>query len=189
MKKTYLVKQRTADGQDRLVSVPYKEWKSLLEQNQRLPPLDKHYFIVDRIVDMDELDIMYIEVTLEEYRQWNQKRMAAVRRHDTHHHMRTYSLDAPLGGQEGAPCLGHTIASTYQMEDQVCDLVLMWELRNMLKTQAPWYVELLDAYLKGEKRACTESLARKYGVSTQTARKYKRQFEELIKKFLSGVSF
>ena len=127
MKKTYLVKQRTADGQDCLVSVSRKEWKALLEQNQRLSPIHKHYFIVDRIVDMDELDIMYIEVTLEEYRQWNQRRMVAARRHDARHQVRVYSLDAPLGGREGAPCLGHTIASSYQMEDQVCDLVLMWE--------------------------------------------------------------
>lgn len=188
MKKTYLVKQRTADGQDRLVSVSYKEWKTLLEENQQLSPVHKHYFIVDRIVDMGEMDMMYIEVTLEEYRQWNRKRMVEVRKYHARRQVRVYSLDAPLGGREGTLCLGHTIASTYQMEDQVCDLVLMMELRSMLKTQAPWYVDLLDAYLKGEKRTCTKILAPKYGVSAQTIRKYKRQFEELIKKFLSGAS-
>ena len=75
-----------------------------------------------------------------------------------------------------------------QLESMVCDSVLMEELKEALAAWRPWATDLLELYLNGQKRACTEVLSRKYGVSPQVIRKYKRQFEEFVKKFLGGVS-
>lgn len=76
-----------------------------------------------------------------------------------------------------------------QVENLVCDKAILLELRKELAAWKPWGNDLLDLYLLGQKRVCTKILTRKYGVSPQTARKYRRQFEEYIKKYFLGVSF
>ena len=48
---------------------------------------------------------------------------------------------------------------------------------------------MLEQYLAGRKRSCSADMAEKYGVSEQVIRKYKRQFEEFIRKFFEGISF
>ena len=63
------------------------------------------------------------------------------------------------------------------------------ELKKTLADWKPWANDMLEMYLNGQKRACTDILARKYGVSSQIIRKYKRQFEKFIKIFWRDVSF
>ena len=76
----------------------------------------------------------------------------------------------------------------FELPPMVCDSGLMEELKEALAAWRPWAADLLELYLNGEKRACTEALSRKYGVSPQVIRKYKRQFEDFVKNFLGGVS-
>ena len=45
----------------------------------------------------------------------------------------------------------------------------------------------MEYYIAGEKTSCTKAIAMKYEVSEQTARKYKRQFEDFVKKYFSKV--
>ena len=71
----------------------------------------------------------------------------------------------------------------------VLDAVLIDELKIRLTAWKPWAAELLAHYLAGRKKSCTAVMAEKYGVSEQVIRKYKRQFEAFVKKFLAGVSF
>ena len=75
------------------------------------------------------------------------------------------------------------------VEDIVSDELVLMGLREKLAAWKPWAPELLDMYLDGKKKSCTGFLAKKYGVSEQTVRKYKRQLEEFIKKFFEGVLF
>ncbi len=75
------------------------------------------------------------------------------------------------------------------MEEQVCSQMMELQLREALAAWKPWANDMLDCYLRGERRTCTDTLSLKYGVSPQVVRKYKRQFEKFIKKFLGGVSF
>ena len=66
---------------------------------------------------------------------------------------------------------------------------LMDELKKQLFAWKPWAVDLLAYYLAGKKKSCTAAMAKKYGVSEQVIRKYKRQFEKFVKNFFEGVSF
>ncbi len=81
------------------------------------------------------------------------------------------------------------IPADTQVESTACDIVLMEELQKALASWRPRANDLLEMYLNGQKRACTEIIARKYGVSPQVARKYKRQFEEFIKNFWEVFRF
>ena len=60
--------------------------------------------------------------------------------------------------------------------------------RKELEDWRPWGVFLLELYLAGEHRSCVPMLVRRYKVSPQTARKYKRQFENFLKKFFADFT-
>ena len=75
------------------------------------------------------------------------------------------------------------------MEAAVIDDILMDELKKQLSNWKPWAADMLEQYLAGRKRSCSADMAEKYGVSEQVIRKYKRQFEEFIRKFFEGISF
>ena len=62
---------------------------------------------------------------------------------------------------------------------------LLNDLRAAAAAWKSWAPELLELYLSGQRRACTPWLANKCGVSEQMARRYKRDFEEFIKEFLT----
>ena len=99
------------------------------------------------------------------------------------------SLDALVRVEDTMLELKEVLGSGEQVEDQILSQMLERHLRDTLSTWKPWAVDILNCYLRGERRSCTDILSIKYGVSPQVVRKYKRQFEEFIKKFLGGVSF
>ena len=74
-------------------------------------------------------------------------------------------------------------------EERILERLRMEELQRALADWRIWGPYLLKLYLMGKKRNCIPALVRKYKVSPQTARKYKRQFENFLKKFFEGVSF
>lgn len=75
------------------------------------------------------------------------------------------------------------------MEAAVISEMIMDELEKQLFAWKPWAADLLAYYLAGKKKSCTAAMAKKYGVSEQVIRKYKRQFEKFVKNFFEGVSF
>lgn len=80
-------------------------------------------------------------------------------------------------------------AALYDYEagyEEILDQAWLDELRKNLMEWRPWAGDLLDAYLEGEVSICSGMLAKKYGVSLQTTRKYVRQFEQRLKSFLEG---
>ena len=189
MKITYLINQLQPDGAMRLTAVSAAEWQSAVHANKGLPPEWQRYFIRDYIADGDGMDCMVIEVSADEYVQWDKDRSAARRNREAGKNFHVISLDAIPVSADGDRTRLEQISDQIGLESKVCDFVLMDELRTTLEAWRPWAIDLLDLYLHGQKRACTETLSRKYGVSPQVIRKYKRQFEEFIKKFLGGVSF
>lgn len=71
---------------------------------------------------------------------------------------------------------------------KIVDKVQLEALQKELEDWRPWGVFLLELYLAGEHRSCVPMLVRRYKVSPQTARKYKRQFENFLKKFFADFT-
>ncbi len=189
MKTIYLMNKPQPDGSTCLSVATAAEWLAAVNGNKGLSAEQRRYFILDYIADGDDLDCMVIETPLAEYRKWDRGRPAEKRNRHVGQAFQQLSLDAPFYGSEDSGNLLDLIASDTQVESEACDIVLMEELQKALASWRPWANDLLEMYLNGQKRACTKIIARKYGVSPQVARKYKRQFEEFIKNFLGGVSF
>ena len=189
MKTTYLLNKVQTDGSICLSVASVDEWISAVNENKGKPINQRRYFIRDYIADGDDIDCMVIETSLAEYRKWDRTRPAEKRNRRAGRAFQHLSLDAPINESEDSGSFTDLIASDTQVESMVCDQVLMDELRKALASWKPWANELLEMYLHGKKRACTDILAKKYAVSPQVVRKYKRQFEEFIKNFLGGVSF
>ena len=190
MKTTYLLNKRQADGTVCLEVATRAEWLSAVNEDKLLPQDQRRRFIFDRIPEGKEMDCMIIEVPPKDHRDWDKDRPKAKQNRQIGKKFQHLSLDAPLTDSDNSGSLFDLIAAdVMQVESAACDVVLMDELRNALAAWKPWAIELLELYQHDRKRTCTEALAEKYRVSPQTIRKYKRQFEEFVKKFLGGVSF
>lgn len=183
MKTTYLIRKYKKNGDAYLVEVSGDTWKKIIARNKSLPKEERRYFITDRIRESDGVDRMFIEVSLKKYQEWNSENTVRIRKRKYESTCTTISLDDSLSDQED---LDHEdiLADEYDLESEVADRVLLSELRKALKDWQPWATDILDAYLSGRKRECTSEIAEKYGVSEQVARKYKRQFENFLKKIL-----
>lgn len=189
MKTTYLINKAQPDGSIKLSVVSVSEWLDVIKENKGLPIEQRRYFIHDYIADGGNLDCIIIETSLAEYREWDKRRLTEKQNRRARQGFQHLSLDAPHSAFEGSGSLMDLVAADTQVESTVCDQLLMDELKKVLASWKPWANDLLTLYLRGKKRTCTKDLAEKYGVSPQVIRKYKRQFEGFIKKFLGGVSF
>ena len=189
MKIIYLINQVQPDGSTGLSVVTTAEWQSIVQANKKLPLEQRRYFIRDCIADGDTLDCMVMEVSAGEYIQWDKDRSAAKRNREAGKNFHVISLDAPLVSTDGIATRLERLPDQTQFESIVCDSMLIEELKRALAAWKPWAADLLELYLHGQKRGCTETLSQKYRVSPQVIRKYKRQFEDFVKKFLAGVSF
>lgn len=189
MKTTYLLNKKQPDGSICLSLSTAEEWRIAVAANKKLPAEQRRYFIFDYIPERDTVDRMVIETSLDDYRKWHREHMSAERNREEGKKYQILSLDAIVMTGESPSILEDFILSEEQEEDSVCDQALMRNLRTKLSGWRPWANDMLDLYLQGKMRTCTPLLAKKYGVSLQTVRKYKRQFETFVKSFLSGVSF
>lgn len=190
MKTTYLLNKKQLDGTVCLEVVTREEWLTAVDEDKLLPSDQRRRFIFDCIPDGKGLDCMVIEVPPKDYRDWDRNRPKAKQNRQIGKKFQHLSLDAPLTDADDAGNLFDLIAADVaQVESSACDQILMDELRIALAAWKPWAVELLELYQHNRKRTCTGALAKKYGVSPQVVRKYKRQFEEFVKNFLGGVSF
>ena len=190
MKITYLLNKQQPDGVLRLTVSTVSEWHAVLQENRQCPADQRRYFILDYIDDGGNPDCMIIEVPKDVYRVWNREHMASERNRIAGKAFQKFSLDAEPSRT------GDSITSTRSdLIAQDLEEKLMWErlllenLRFELARWQPWANDLLELYLRGRKKNCARILAEKYGVSQQTVRKYKRQFEFFVKKFFEGVSF
>lgn len=186
-KTTYLINKVHADGSVRLSVVSSTECSAVARRNKEIPADQRRYFIVDYIAERDRIDRMVIETTFEAYSEWNREHARTERNRKLAKSFRFYSLEDVITRENGGGYPEMDNKAEYSVEDQIFDRILIWDLRDRLAAWRPWANELLDLYLAYQKHICGK-MAEKYGVSAQTMCKYKRQFEEFIKNFLSGVS-
>ena len=186
MNATYLFKEETANGQKKLRIGTGQEFDSIKLENRSLPVEERRYFIKEKSLDIDNPDILFIEVSREEYIQWNRENNARYKNNLLAKNYTMMSIESELTRIEADESAFYGSASGYE---EILDQAWVEELRRDLVEWRPWAGDLLDAYLAGEVSNCPTLLAGKYGVSLQTARKYVRQFEQRLKIFLEGVSF
>ena len=188
MKNTYLLQKLREDGTSELVEATAAEWKKAITMNRHLPSEMRKHFIVDCIEDGNDIDRMVIEVSYEKFKEWNSKHTISERNRKLEKEFSFISLSKEIYSEDGCSLLDY-LASEDNPEKKVIDALMKNELCSQLSAWRPWAMDVLNLYLNDDKSKCTSFLAEKYKVSEQTARKYKRQFEEFIKKFTEGVSF
>ena len=188
MKNTYLINKPQKDGRTALCTATAEEWLAAVSSNRNLPTERRRYFIADCIEDGKEIDRIVIEVDYDEYRRWNSRHTVSERSRRAGKEYQFLSPDAVLNEADDITLL-ECLGSMEDMETAVISEMIMDELKKQLFAWKPWAVDLLAYYLAGKKKSCTAAMAKKYGVSEQVIRKYKRQFEKFVKNFFEGVSF
>lgn len=69
-------------------------------------------------------------------------------------------------------------------ETLIVDSMEMDSLTLVLSEWRPWIIDILEYYLAGQKRDCSKQLSMKQGVSVQTIRARKREFEAFVLGYL-----
>ena len=153
------------------------------ERNRGLPAERRRYFIKDCFADGDELDCMYIEMTAVEYREWNSKNTVAQRKRKAGSIYSVLSLDAGVP-EAGLESLHESVPSAFDLEGLATDHLLIEELKTALRKWKPWAEDLLELYLSGAKRSCTNGLCERYKLSDRAVQKRKAAFEKFVLDFL-----
>ena len=182
MKTTYLV-YKQVNGVRQLVTATQEEWDAIMKGNRGLPMEQRRYFMKDCFEDGDELDCMYIETTAAEYREWNSKNTVTQQKRKAGSSYSFLSLDAGVP-ETGLESLHESVPSTFNLESLAIDHLLIDELKAALRKWKPWAEELLELYLSGAKRSCTNSLCEKYRLSDRAIQKRKTAFEKFVLDFL-----
>ncbi len=182
MKTTYLV-YKQVDGVRQLVAATQEEWDAIMKKNRGLPIGQRRCFMKDCFEDGDELDCMYIETTAAEYREWNSENTVTQRKRKVSSSYLFLSLDAGVP-ETGLESLHESVPSAFNLESLATDHLLIEELKTALRKWKPWAEELLELYLSGAKRSCTNSLCEKYKLSDRAIQKRKTAFEKFVLDFL-----
>jgi len=183
MKTKYLVYKTEDNGLRSLVSVSGAEWYEIVNANKRLPSDKKRWFIRDVITDGSESDVLVIEVTHSQYRQWRAEEQRRRRNLLYRHAFKQISIDADSWDKLSAL---ESIPSAPGAEEEYFAAGLLEDLFISSGQWRPWAPALLMYCLSGNSwRSATAWLSEYLGVGIRTARKNKVEFEEFIKNFLA----
>ncbi len=190
-KITYMLAEEQNDGSKHLVVVPHAEWISVVKANNGLSEEQKRCFIRDIIIEKDKIDLMVYEAPRTLYLEWHRTQEEARCNWNTikKNNIQFLSIEALTYDEDRWVNFLERIMPDDVMPDMVISQMDVELLRAALDVWKPWANDLLDCYMNGESRSCTNRFAEKYSVSPQTIRKYKRQFKAFVKNFFEGVSF
>lgn len=181
MKTTYLIKSENPEMNGALVEITGKEWYEITKLNATLPKEKRRYFIRDTILDGNDSDTIVIEVDQSVYRKWKAEHQALWRHSRENDGIVTLSLDMPIRNGDTLSLMD-TVEGTVAAESVYFSEKRIEDLKAALAKWKPWALGLLDEYMNGS-RHITKWLADQCGVSEQMARRYRRSFEEFVKKF------
>lgn len=184
MKTTYLLREIQPDGSIQLVETSSENWHAIVKADAKLPRRERRFFIYDVIAESNGLDCLVIEVTWEVWREWDNEQRRTRRNNLLKKQYEHLSVDA-LCDDESDHSLKSKILKGEEFEMKALGTVALEELRLALSSWKSWGPTLLDYYIAGENKSCTNEFASNYGVSEQVARKYKRQFEKFVKDFFA----
>ena len=180
------VNQVQNDGTLLLTEVSYKTCIQIQQANRGFTGEDRRYFTDEYFEDFDTLYHRILEVTWEEYREWDAARQR-TKRHERKWEETDYqfvSFYDSVCGDEDALTYEETLPN--QSADTDRDGMMSAELdllRQDLMVWKPWAGEMLDFYLAGQGRYCTGYFVRKYGRSERDVRYWKRNFKAHVKAY------
>lgn len=157
-----------------------EEWDCILKTNKGLPMNERRCFIVDRFYDNGELDCMYMEVSLEKYREWHSKHELAERRRVRSELYMKLSLDVAFIADGIEYNLYESLADDSCLEDDAMSNIIMEQLEEQLAEWKPWAIDMLHFYLAGEKRTCTKAMQDKYSSAERSVERWKKAFEKFV---------
>lgn len=184
MKTTYLVFKDADAKRQQLVVATKEEWDAIMKANRQLPNEQRRYFKKDCIMDSSDWDCMFIEATKEEFDEWHSKHEYANQKRAYEHDYSFVSLESDMSNDVELTG-SDVISSDFNLEQTVIQGIMLEGLRTALSEWRFWAVEMLDYYLSGQKYSCSKKLIDKYGVSYKTVAKWKSQFENFAKTYLS----
>ena len=115
--------------------------------------------------------------------EWNSENTIAQRKSKVGSSYSYLSLDAGVP-ETDLESLHESVPSAFNLERLATDHLLIDELKTALRKWKPWAEELLELYLSGAKRSCTNSLCEKYRLSDRAIQKRKTAFEKFVLDFL-----
>lgn len=181
MKTRYLA-YGEIEGARTLAEISGAEWYEIIKANKNLPEDKKRWFIRDIIIDGPDSDVLMIEVTHAEYKQWRCEQQRRRRRCAYSNAFVQISIDVCL---DGAMPLHEIFSSVPSAEREYFEDNLTHDLFLAAAEWRPWAPALLLYCMSGNSwRSATSWLADYLGVCIRTARKNKTEFEEFIKDFL-----
>ncbi len=179
MKVTVLVFDEKNKGHLRVAD--QNEWTAILKAN-RTGTGPRRYFILDSIWEFDDDDRMYIECTKEEFAKWHREAQNTYRKAKKNQNIDLVSYNV-MTSDETEPII-NIIDDNFDWGTWMNSVIVMRELRTALTTWKPWGIEMLELYMNNQKKQATKILSEKYGVSEQTIRLRKREFESFVVSFL-----
>ena len=188
MKITYLFMDQSANGEACLVEGTLEQYRAIAAANAKLPMEQRRHFIVDRIPESGDLDVMYIESDYESYLEWRRQYVASHRNRQYAKLYTIISLDAANPIDESLT-MHDCISAATDVEAEAIENAEMDNLRVWLANWKPWAEDLLDAVLSERYRECTHELAQKYRVTDRQFRNCKQQFIQKAKSLLEGFPF
>ena len=185
IKSTFLVRDESA-ALPALKEVSRDEWHAIISRNKTLPPSEQRYFISDILAEDGDVDIMIMETDCNSYKKWHVENNARCKILKSKVGKKLFSLDAEPGTLECA-VVTSALSDGIEIEEPIHNDLAVAALKEAAASWEPWAGDLLEYYLKGEKRTCTKPLARKYGVCDFTVRRWKKEFEKRCKKFFEKI--
>lgn len=181
----YLVKREKENGEIYLDQASATEWAEILQNNRTCPRESRRYFIRDCIVEGEEIDSIFIEVSEEEYREWHRENEIKRRKRIQDEGVVVLSLNAKVDGGEGDELID-LLPGDDNTEEDVLMKTLLVELRCKLAAWKPWANELLSVSMTLPKDQVLSFIVNKDGVTIRTAQRRKAELENFVRKFLAA---
>ena len=114
-----------------------------------------------------------------EHREWNSKNTIRQKNRKLGMRYTHQSLDAGVPDTD-VETLHECVPSGFNLEGAVADQVLIEELKCALRAWQPWAEELMDLYMAGAKRSCTNGLCKNTSSPTGLFKSEKRPSKNLF---------
>ena len=178
MKMTYLINSYLPDGSTELVETSCKHWHEIINENKNVSRDKRRYFYADVIVENSHYDCIVMEVSATIFHQWSNETRAARRNMVE---KKKYShIPQEILTEYGDDCM--LISDT--MEMSIISAETIAALKTHLAAWRPWATAVLNLFLEGNSKQVGPYLVHKYGIGESTARRYKQQFKNFVKKYL-----
>ena len=177
MSVQFLINGIHPNGTPGLVETTKEDWFKIISKNYDLPEDQQRFFYRDVIVENGKTDIVFMEVSKDIYRRWENSSRKTRRIYEAKRMYTHVSLDELIAVDSAE------LISDELLEDYVFSKNFISCLRAELLNEADWMSKLLSMYLNGDEKYCVKYLMQHYNIGRSRAFFYKQLFEAFVKNF------